>query len=158
MDITPLDSDRDGDALLSLYAAYTRELERFVEPYRAVMNTPRAWWVGDADALVHLVRVGEQLAGFVINGWRKHVDRDTDSEVLELYVAPAFRRCGCGRQLAQVGISHLTGRAGLQVYLDNGPAQRFWPAVLERRGVTYRTYGALDGLVPVLKYRFQVGA
>ncbi|RIK44281.1 MAG: hypothetical protein DCC55_02930 [Chloroflexi bacterium] len=156
MQIAPFEPARAGKALFQLYTAYINELSAFTRQYGAVWDAPRPWWLGDPDSLVHVARDGQHLAGFVINGWRSRVDPDTDSEILELYVAPPFRRSGCGRQLAHMGISLLSGRAGLQVYLDNTPAQRFWSTVLSGAGIVYRTYGAIDGLAPVVKFRFSL--
>lgn len=144
----------DGSAFFQLYRDYIVELNQYSRHYGNPFVEPTPWWVDDADAQVHVAKIEGQLAGFVINGWRSRVDPDTESEILECYVAPAARRCGVGRQLAGQGFSLLSGSAGFQVYLDNVPAQKFWTAVLADEAVDYRTFGAVDRNTPVIKYRF----
>jgi ribosomal protein S18 acetylase RimI-like enzyme len=157
VDVALLQLDRDGDAFYGLYLAYIGELNSWVRPYGNPYIQPQPWWVDDPDSLVQVAHAEGQLAGFVINGWRSRVDADTDSEILELYVAPAFRRQGLGQRLVQRALAHLNGVAGFQVYLDNEPAQRFWPQALRTSGIRYTTFAAVEHTIPVIKYRFVVG-
>jgi predicted acetyltransferase len=146
--------DDDGAAVFQLYRDYISELRQFIQQYGDPCVEPSPWWVADPDSQVHIARVDGRLAGFVINGWRSRVDPDTDSEILEFYIAPAARRCGVGRRLAVRGLSLLSGRAGFQVYFDNAPAQHFWTSVLSAAAVEFRSFAALDRSIPVIKYRF----
>jgi ribosomal protein S18 acetylase RimI-like enzyme len=146
--------DADGAAFFQLYRDYLSELSRFIQQYGNPIVEPSPWWVDDRDSQVHVARIEGHVAGFVIIGWRSQVDPDTESEILECYVAPARRRCGVGRRLAAQGLSLLSGRAGFQVYLDNAPAQNFWSSVLAGAGVEHRTFAAIDRNIPVIKYRF----
>jgi ribosomal protein S18 acetylase RimI-like enzyme len=154
MQLEPLDIKRDGDAFYRLYLAYINELNGLLRIYGNPAVAPQPWWVDDPDSLVQVAHTGGQLAGFVINGWRSRVDKDTDSEILELYVASQFRRQGLGRRLAHLGLDQLSGRAGLQVYLDNTPAQAFWPLILAAAGIAYTILPAIDQNIPVIKFRF----
>jgi ribosomal protein S18 acetylase RimI-like enzyme len=154
LQIEPLLVNADGATFFQLYRDYLSELRQFIQQYGNSFVEPSPWWVDDPDSQVHIARVDGLLAGFVINGWRRRVDPDTDSEILECYVAPAARRHGVGRRLAVRGLSLLSGRAGFQVYFDNAPAQHFWTSVLSAAAVEFRSFAALDRSIPVIKYRF----
>lgn len=154
INIVPLDQAQQGAAFYTLYLTYIDELSQYIRQYGNPYVQPQPWWADDPESIVQVGLDGDQLAGFVITGWGNRVDADTESEILEFYVAPAFRQQGMGRRLAQIGLAQLWGRAGFQVYFDNQRAERFWHRVLTANEVRYTTYPALESNIPVLKYRF----
>jgi ribosomal protein S18 acetylase RimI-like enzyme len=158
MNVQKLSVVKDGERFYAAYRAYIAELSDYLRGYGNISGQPQPWWVNDPDSLVQVAWVDDHLAGFVINGWGRRVDADTTSEILEFYVAPAFRGKGVGRHLAALGLSRLFGQAGFQVYFDNQRAERFWQWVLAEHNVTYTTYPAVENNIPVIKYRFAGGA
>lgn len=157
MDIKALNLPHEGERFYATYLAYIDELSNYIRHYGNPYVQPQPWWVNDPDSVVYGGWIAGELAGFVINGWGKRVDADTTSEILEFYVAPAFRGAGVGRQLAQFGLTRLFDQAGFQVYFDNQRAARFWQRVLLANHVTYTTYPAVENNIPVIKYRFAGG-
>ena len=154
INIAPLNQTQQGVAFYALYSAYIDELSQYIRQYGNPYIQPQPWWVEDPYSRVHVAQQDEQLVGFVINGWGSRVDGDTESEILEFYVAPAFRQQGLGRRLAWVGLTQLWGQAGFQVYFDNRRAEHFWHRALTANEMRYTTYPALESNIPVIKYRF----
>lgn len=157
MQIKKLSVVDEGERFYEVYCDYIAELGDYIRQYGNTYTQPQPWWVNDPDSLVHVAWAGEQIVGFVINGWGRRVDADTTSEILEFYVTPAFRGNAVGRELAALGFAHVFGQAGFQVYFDNQRAERFWNRALAENRMTYTTFPAVENNIPVIKYRFRPG-
>ena len=69
---------------------------------------------------------GGGIRAFIIYAASPFFYTDTDGEVLDVWVAAAWRRRGLGRSLAVEAFSHLRGRVGLEVHGKNTVSLLFW--------------------------------
>ena len=69
---------------------------------------------------------GGEIRAFIIYAASPFFYTDTDGEVLDFWVAAAWRRRGLGRCLAVEALCHLHGRVGLEVHGKNTASLLFW--------------------------------
>ncbi len=124
--------------LTRMSRAYFTELR----PYDASLRMSEDWdsryhnlmeiAVGNAQFNLCGMRVGKEMTGFIMFGYRVETLWQAHSRgyISNIYVAPPHRRKGLGREMVQNAVARLAG-AGvhlveLELYTTNVPAERFW--------------------------------
>ena len=74
------------------------------------------------------------IQAFLIYATNPFFYSDVDGEVLDIWVASAYRRKGVGRSLAVEAFRHLHGRVGLQVHAQNTVSLRFFESIVAKHG------------------------
>jgi predicted acetyltransferase len=126
----------DQDVLSRLLDLYLAELGplfdlapgpggRFEYPY---LNL---YWQQPVDRFAYVIRVGEEIAGFVLvtRGSPATTDPD-DLDVAEFFVLPSFRRDGVGQRAAQLLWDTQPGHWIVRVAEGNAGAEAFWAAAI----------------------------
>lgn len=91
------------------------------------------YW-SEARRWPYLIEADARVAGFTlvhalsISGYR------VDATIAEFYVAPEFRRAGCGMAAATLAFRARPGWRELSFHRDNFAARAFWPLAAARAG------------------------
>lgn len=130
--------DRDFDALFAMFEVYCTEAEAFdplAGPAQASDERRAALLEGAEDELWEWIEVDGARAGFLMSAVYEDDPGPAErtAEILECYVAPAFRRRGVGRAAVEAWLAAErdagTSLVEAGVLRDNAGARAFWGAM-----------------------------
>lgn len=169
--VVKLSSPENGYVIRNLYALYLHDLSAFngaqpnvhgvLEEDRAVRDLAQqtalygSWWRDAQSLFPYLIEVNGLPAGFALVDTHPHVDAEVNWELVEFFVAHAYRGTGIAGQAAEDVFARHPGRWELGVLADNHRAQAFWHKTLLRYSdVTEERYKA--GTLNIMGFLFRV--
>ena len=160
IEATPVEGERDLDALRRLYPLYLHDLSGFTDHY--TLDEDARWqpyylddWLARPATHSLLIRVDGARAGFALVAEQPFpfMPAEVDFHLAEFFVATPYRRRGVGRAGALSALRAFSGSWNLSVVERNLPALAFWRSVLEE--LTGGDYTEVDGEGEV-SHRFSV--